>query len=427
MDRKRIFGRGLVAALALVAAGAAHAQSAPQPERPREAQEALARGFAFAQEKQWTLAIRYFRAAQQNAPADPAILLNLGLANQQLAGRELVAAAWYRAFLAGAPKVRESEEVRRQLTKIEIASEATIQKLLDTADAVARHWPDAKDQQKILESVARARAVAGDIAGAQQLAARLDPGAAGWALAEVAAAYVESGNVDLAAQLADGIKPARARAWAQAEVAVARAARGDFAGALRVVNAISLASESAFAYSRIAALQGRAGDSEGAEASAAKIDPKFSGPRAIALAGVALAAAKAGLPWRLDNVLGEAARASASVTRLDDRMTAQMHIARTRAEAGDLAGAEQAAQAIPDGRERYLALSATARAKNNHSGAEIYRWTALALEADARIGPSDINGLLKAAQGQSPSAAAVALAKAAEERARMLRAFRKTP
>ncbi|MCC7016268.1 MAG: hypothetical protein IT564_03580 [Rhodospirillales bacterium] len=427
MDSKRVFGRGLVAALALIAAGAAQAQGTPQAERPREAQEALARGFAFAQEKQWTLAIRYFRAAQQSAPADPAILLNLGLANQQLAGRELVAAAWYRAFLAGAPRVRESDEVRRQLAKIEIASETTIQKLLDAAEAVARHWPDANDQRKILEPLARARAVAGDVAGAQQIAARLEAGAAGWALAEVAAAHVETGNIDLAAQLVDGIKAGRARAWAQAEVAVARAARGDFTGALRLADTIANGPESAFAYSRIAALQGRAGDGDGAQAAAAKIDPKFSTPRAVALAGVALAAAKTGLPWRVDGALDEATRAAAAATRLDERMNAHMHIARTRAEAGDLAGAEQSARAIPDGRERFLALAAVARAKNDHAGAEIYRWTALALEADNRIGPSDINSLLKAAQGQSPAAAAVALAKAAEERARMLRAFRKTP
>ncbi len=427
MDGIYFFKRGIVAALVLLAVGAAHAQGAPQAERPREAQEALARGFAFAQEKQWTLAIRYFRAAQQSAPTDPAILLNLGLANQQLSGRELVAAAWYRAFLAGAPKVRESDEVRRQLTKIEIASETTIQKLLDAAGAVAQHWPDAKDQQKIFESLSRARAVAGDVAGAQQLAGRLEPGAAGWALAEVAAAYVESGNVDLAAQLADGIKAARARAWAQAEVAVARAARGDFVGAHRLAEMIAISHEAAWAYSRIAALQGRAGDGEGATAAAAKVDPKFPTPRAVALAGVALAAAKDGLPWRVDSMLDEATRAAVAATRLDDRVSAQMHVARTRAEAGDLAGAEKSALAIPDGRDRFLAFAAVARAKNDHAGAEIYRWTAAALEAEVRTGQTDINGLLKAAQGQSPATAAVALAKAAEERARLLRAFRKMP
>jgi len=204
------------------------------------------------------------------------------------------------------------------------------------------------------------------------------------------------------------------------------AAHGDFAGALRLVNTIALAPESAFAFSRIAALQGRAGDSEGAEASAAKIDAKFSTPRAVALTGVAVASAKAGLPWRVNSVFDEATRAAAAAARLDERMSGQMHIARARAEAGDFAGAEQSARAIPDGRERFLALSALARAKNDHIGAEIYRWTALALEADARIGPSDINRLLKAAQGQSPASAAIALAKAAEERARLLRAFRKT-
>lgn len=419
------FTRAFVLTAVLMAAGAADAQVSAPSERPPQAQEALARGFAFAQQKQWALAIRYFRTAQQAAPADPAILLNLGLANQQVPGRELIAAAWYRAFLAAAPQVREADEVRKQLVKIEIASEAAVQKLLDAAAAVAQQWPEAKDQQKIHENVARARAVAGDIDGAQQLAARLDAGAAGWAFAEIAVAYAETGNLDLAAQLAGNIKAARARAWSLAEVAAAQAKRGDFAGALRTAQGITIAGEAAWAHSRIAALQGRAGDAAGAEATAAKIDKKHATSRAVALTGVALGMAKSGLPWRVRDLLAEAAREAAAAQRYEERLTAQMHVARARAEAGDVAGAEQAVQTIPEGRERYLALSALAQAKNDLARAEIYRWTAFALDAENRTGHTDINVLLKAAQGQSPVAAAVSLAKAAEERARLMHALRK--
>jgi hypothetical protein len=419
------FARAFALAAVLMAAGAAGAQVSAPVERPPQAQEALARGFAFAQQKQWALAIRYFRTAQQAAPADPAILLNLGLANQQVPGRELIAAAWYRAFLAAAPQVREADEVRKQLVKIEIATEAAVQKLLDTAAAVAQQWPEAKDQQKIHERVARARAVAGDIPGAQQLAARLDAGAAGWAFAEIAVAYAETGNLDLAAQLAGGIKAARARAWALAEVAAAQAKRGDFAGALRTTQDITIAGEAAWAHSRIAALQGRAGDAAGAEATAAKIDKKHAASHAVALTGVALGMAKSGLPWRVRDLLAEAAREAATAQRFEERLAALMHVARARAEAGDMAGAEQAVHTIPEGRERYLALSALAQAKNDLARAEIYRWTAFALDAETRTGQTDINILLKAAQGQSPVAAAVSLAKAAEERARLMQALRK--
>lgn len=403
------------------------ATAASAAERPPEAREALARGFAFAQEKQWSLAIKYFRTAQQAAPRDAAILLNLGLANQQVSGRDLVAAAWYRAFLAAAPQAREAAEVRRQLVKLEIANESSVQKLIEGALAVAQQWPEAKDKNRITLAVARARAAGGEASEAERLIRPLPPAAADWILAEIAGGHAEKANLDLAVRLAEGIKGARARAWALAEIGAAQAKRGDVGGAIRTAGKIAIASEAGWLNARIAVMQGRAGDLAGAEASAGKIAAKYPAHRAVALAGVALAAKQADLPWRIRGLIDEAAKLAGGAERFEDRLRATMLIARLRAEAGDIEGARAMAQSIPDGAERYRAESGVAQTLDDHANAEIFRWTAFALEAESRIGQGDIGALLKAAQDGQPLPAALSMAKAAEERARIARAYRAAP
>lgn len=71
-----------------------------------------------------------------------------------------------------------------------------------------------------------------------------------------------------------------------------------------------------------------------------------------------------------------------------------------------------------------LAQIAAAQATGDIGGAETHRWTALALEAEARSGSGDMNVLIKSAQGQSALGAGISLAQAAEDRARLIRRFR---
>lgn len=397
-------------------------------DRPHQAQDALNRGFAMAQQQQWPLAIKYFRQAQQAAPKDAAILFNLALATDKAGGRDLPAYAWYQAFLAVAPTAGNAAQVRKRLTDLDIAAESQVQKLLDTAQEVANQLPTSQDPGELLARLARAQAENGDLGAAQATVARLrKPALLAWPLAQIAAAQAAQGNIDQARTGAQAIQAKGAKAWALAEIAVQQAKQGDFAGALRDIDAIGAAPELAWALSRIGVLQARAGDTTGAEATLARIDEKRNAERAMVQAAIAGPLAKGGSPdavRKAAEMLDKAEAAARAEPDFRDRLAALAQVAKARADAGDPAGAEKLANGIPDGPERYKALRAIAQATGDIGGADACRWTALAIEAESRSGSGDINALLKSAQGQSALGAGIALAQAAEDRARLIQRFR---
>lgn len=412
----------------VIAVSGALAQSTAPTARSPQAQEALARGFAMAQQQQWPLAIRYFRTAQQHAPTDGAVLFNLALANDKAGGRELLAAAWYQAFLAAQPDAQTAPQVKKRLVDIEIAAEIQLTRLLATAAQAAQQIPDRAVAAPALEQVARAQAEAGDLAGAQRSVAAIgNDSRAPWALAQIASADAHGGNPDRALTFAQTIKAAPAKSWALAEVAVAYAKRGDFARALKAAEGITIAYEQAWAWSRVAALQARSGDVAGARMLLERIPKDKSGPRAVALAAVAAAQAKIGLSWTGDSIktmLAEAAAAADAVPTMAERAGALGQVARAHAVAGDGASAERALARIPDGPELYRAKFVVAEARGEADAAAIYRWTALAVRGDGDAQLVDLDGILRAAQAQPPAQAVAALAKAAEARARFLRGLR---
>ena len=107
-----------------------------------EAQTAMDRGLAAAKQKEWELAIKYFSEAQKAAPTSPRALFNLALANDKHGGRELLALAWYHAYLAAAPDANNAAQISTRLTQLEIKVEANVGKLITRAQKAARSMDD---------------------------------------------------------------------------------------------------------------------------------------------------------------------------------------------------------------------------------------------------------------------------------------------
>lgn len=413
MKRLRIF------TLCLMLAAPAAAQESPDA-RAQKAQENLSRGVAMAQQQQWSLALKYFRAAHQLQPTDPATLFNLGLANDRAGGRELAAIAWYNGFLALSPDARNAAQVRKRLTEIEIAVESQTQKLLETAQAATGQVPSGQDVSEAYARLARAQAEAGDAGAAQRALDRVSrPQAKAWPTAIIAASHARSGRIDIADTMVKGLAAGRPKAWALAELSAAQATARNFTAARASADAISVAPEKAWALARIAALQARAGDLAGAIAAWESIPAEQAGQRAAAAAAIAAASKDAGKWW------GESETALAAIKDFRERSEAVVLMARFRAEAGDLAEAERLAASLPDDEAAHRARKLIAQGRGDLALAETYRWMALALKAEAD-GPGDIDTLVRNAQAATPTATAAAIAAAAEKRARFLQAFRRT-
>ena len=115
-----------------VKVGAVYAQSSGSALSP-EALQAMDRGKAAAEQKEWDLAIKYFSEAQRAAPTSPYSLFNLAWAYYNADGRELIAIAWYRAYLAGTPNAANAQQVRERAVQLEVKAEANIGKLIRRA------------------------------------------------------------------------------------------------------------------------------------------------------------------------------------------------------------------------------------------------------------------------------------------------------
>ncbi|MFC2140580.1 hypothetical protein ACFLQ1_02540 [Candidatus Auribacterota bacterium] len=93
---------------------------------PLEAEEAMTRGLAAAKINEWELAIKYFSQAQEIAPESPHVLLNLGLASDRWGTRDILAIAYYRAYLAALPQASNAAQVRSRIIELEVRVEAKV-------------------------------------------------------------------------------------------------------------------------------------------------------------------------------------------------------------------------------------------------------------------------------------------------------------
>jgi tetratricopeptide (TPR) repeat protein len=119
---------------------AASALLRAQNTLPPQAQAELDRGLAAAEQKQWVLAIKHFAEAQNTAKTSPQVLFNLGLAHDK-AGHELAALAWLQAYLAAAPRADNANAIRKEIVRLDVATEAKINTLAKLAMDAANKMP----------------------------------------------------------------------------------------------------------------------------------------------------------------------------------------------------------------------------------------------------------------------------------------------
>jgi len=401
---------------------------AQTPAQIRLAETSMARGVAMAQRKQWPLAIKYFKAAFQATPSDPKVLFNLGLANDRAGGRALVAAAWYRAFLIAAPGANNSAKVNKRVVDLEIETESQIAQMLETAQVIASQV-SGKGKSNVLDRIARAHAENGDTASARRVAQSIKGTVqhSVWAQALVITSQAKSGQIDLAASLANSIRFGPAKAWALAEISVLRAGKGDFTNALENASAITNGKERDWAHSRIAALQARAGDTEGARATLAKINETQLGLRLIVLTNLAAALGKSGQPWHVDRAkthLNQITQEVNKVKKFGSKLNVYAQIVKARVALGDIENAQATQSLISSEPQRTAGLRAIAEGKKDFKGLEILRWSGLALQLSNSAQLGNLAQLLAQAKLQAPEKGALSIAKIAEKSARALRQFR---
>lgn len=170
-------GRGIVAAIGLfltvaIPASPTRGQS-PALGLPAEAAQAMRLGLEAVQLKEWALALRYFTRAQRAAPRHPQALYNLARAYDLAGGRDLLAIAWYRAYLAVAPDASNTDEVRADLVRLEENVKATVGKLIHTARDLAEEVADRTVQDGLYRRIAVAEAATGEFDAARKTRSRI--------------------------------------------------------------------------------------------------------------------------------------------------------------------------------------------------------------------------------------------------------------
>ncbi len=246
-----------------------------------EARELFDRGMAAVEQQEWLVAIGYFERARQVDEYAPQILMNLGLAESKLPGRELRSLAWFRAYLAAHPGAQNADAVRQECTRLEIKVEASVRKLSEDAKRFIPQMkgsgPETQPGRRlnsarsvVYAKLAEGLALLGDFTGARQMALLVeDPsdlegsygcknqGEPAWCVensvgardrvfariaAEQAEAKDTAGALDTLGMLKR--KPAPGQ-WVESGVfaayktlAVAQAQTGDFAGAQKTIEAI---------------------------------------------------------------------------------------------------------------------------------------------------------------------------------------------
>jgi tetratricopeptide (TPR) repeat protein len=137
----------------------------------KQAEDYFRHGLAAAKSQKWDMALKYFTQAQEEAPYNPQVLFNLGLAYEK-AGFEIFAIAWLHAYLAAAPGAENTAAVEQEIVNLEIASESKAKKLFVAALEIYKALPEEKKKYSYItpSAIFRDQAKSGDIDGAVKTA-----------------------------------------------------------------------------------------------------------------------------------------------------------------------------------------------------------------------------------------------------------------
>ncbi|MFQ5956911.1 MAG: hypothetical protein ACE5KK_03985 [Candidatus Brocadiales bacterium] len=292
---------------------------------PTEAQAPFLRGLAAVKQQQWELAVTYFSEAQRAAPESPEVLFYLGAASDKAGGRDLLAIAWFRAYLAAAPNAANAEQVRAKILELEVKTESAIQTLIRNASETVAQLGEETYKSYAYSNIAEAQATAGDTAGARR-------------------------SLDKAKDAASRIQDSEVRDIAYNRIATAKARTGDMAGAWEMAERLRDEIWKTQVYSWIA--QGLAGKgliSKAKETVAAKITRDRS--KSTTYAYIAVDQAQTG------DIVG-AKETALSVTYDNDKVQAYSEIAVVQVQVGDVTGAresialaKEAASRLSDGQD----------------------------------------------------------------------------
>jgi len=119
------------------------------------------RGVEAAREQQWDTALSLFKEARIVDPLSPRTVFNIALAYDR-SGREILAMAWYRFYLALVPGAANTRQVLDRFPQLEAAAQAKIQTLKQFAHNAIKIVPDPEDRDKYRVTYARAQALSGD-------------------------------------------------------------------------------------------------------------------------------------------------------------------------------------------------------------------------------------------------------------------------
>jgi tetratricopeptide (TPR) repeat protein len=365
---------------ALISLGAAGVARAAMPP---EAQTAVNRGIKAAkQEHDYLLATRYFQEARALVPSPsdaPEILLNLGLAESQVPGRELRAICWLSAFLAVDPNARAVGAVKDRIDELEVRSKSNLLRLVRLAqEAASQTSSDKRDTN--LQAVAVNEAMgAGNAAMAMKIASLIKgEGCKIESQGYISDIQATNGDYAGAYQTAASIQyPAGAKEkWLNIRVIVSEeAVAGQFDWAVKTSELQEPGRNKSFTQAVIAETQAKAGEIAGAQKTAGLIqDPDLAAESLVAVFQVQM---KGGATADAKATLATVLELAGRIENPDQRGRIQSMLAKAQAEAGDIAGALQTAnlnqEVPPDGDWRSLARHAVAEAQaraGDYSGAQ---------------------------------------------------------
>ena len=199
------------------------------------------------------------------ASYSPEALFGRAKAEYAKGGRELSAIAWYRAYLAAAPKAGNARRVRERIIELEVEVEAKVQELLNKAGAVAAMLADGDSRIQAFRRIAAIMARAGNIAGAGKIAASLASAFdRDFVFMSIAVARMRDGDFKGAMKTVAGIETAALSFASRREIAWVQAYSGDIAGAWKTADSISGDQEKSRAYVRIADAEFSVGNAAGA-------------------------------------------------------------------------------------------------------------------------------------------------------------------
>jgi hypothetical protein len=182
-----------------------------------ELSELLTRASTALRQQQWLQAEQQLKTAYEKNSEAPEVLLAFAEFSERKGGRDLLALAWYRAYLAARPDAGNREEIKKRIEALEQRAMASANGLIEKALSAASNVASS-DRPNVLLTIARAQAKLGNVSGAFSTASSVRSAAGAvyygsdpfGSVAEVLASQGDLRNVEQAIQRVESTKRSEA-------------------------------------------------------------------------------------------------------------------------------------------------------------------------------------------------------------------------